>query len=223
MNRRELLKAFAVAAPLTVAGRVWAAPATDAAAARGVPARRLRRGQCRRAGRAAISTTPRARRLAIARPDAGNPNAALPLTADWGLHPALARQHLSAVGQAQIAFVPFAGTRRPDAAAISRRRTRSSWVSRRRLARLSFRLHEPACRPSSPRAKPIAFTDQLPLIFRGGAPDPEHRHQQRRQARRRRSPGASDQGHVCAKRSGLVGVGRFHGPRRRLSLDLARR
>ena len=30
MNRRDLIKAFAAAAPLTVAGRVWAAPATDA-------------------------------------------------------------------------------------------------------------------------------------------------------------------------------------------------
>ena len=26
MNRRDLIKAFAAAAPLTVAGRVWAAP-----------------------------------------------------------------------------------------------------------------------------------------------------------------------------------------------------
>jgi uncharacterized protein (DUF1501 family) len=30
MNRRDLIKAFAAAAPLTVAGRVWAAPAADA-------------------------------------------------------------------------------------------------------------------------------------------------------------------------------------------------
>ena len=30
MNRRDLIKAFAGAVPLTVAGRVWAAPATDA-------------------------------------------------------------------------------------------------------------------------------------------------------------------------------------------------
>ncbi|MGA9952978.1 MAG: DUF1501 domain-containing protein, partial [Bradyrhizobium sp.] len=30
MNRRDLFKAFAGAVPLTVAGRVWAAPATDA-------------------------------------------------------------------------------------------------------------------------------------------------------------------------------------------------
>ena len=41
MNRRDLIKAFAALAPLTVAGRVWAAPADRCAAAGGVPARRL--------------------------------------------------------------------------------------------------------------------------------------------------------------------------------------
>ena len=30
MNRRDLIKAFAATASLTVAGRVWAAPSTDA-------------------------------------------------------------------------------------------------------------------------------------------------------------------------------------------------
>ena len=30
MNRRELIRTLAALAPLTVAGRVWAAPATDA-------------------------------------------------------------------------------------------------------------------------------------------------------------------------------------------------
>ena len=30
MNRRELIKAFAASTSLTLAGRVWAAPATDA-------------------------------------------------------------------------------------------------------------------------------------------------------------------------------------------------
>ena len=30
MNRRELIKAFASLVPMTVGGRVWAAPATDA-------------------------------------------------------------------------------------------------------------------------------------------------------------------------------------------------
>src|SRR5579883_2743770 len=84
MNRRELIKAFAAIAPLTVAGRVWAAPATDA---------RLLVVFLRGAYDAANVVVPISSSfyyssrptLAIARPDVGNPNAALSLTTDWGL------------------------------------------------------------------------------------------------------------------------------------------
>src|SRR5271155_3412922 len=87
MNRRDLIKAFVAMAPLTVAGRVWAAPATDA---------RLLVVFLRGAYDAANVLVPVSSdfyynsrpTLAVARPDAGNPNAALPLTAEWGLHPA---------------------------------------------------------------------------------------------------------------------------------------
>src|ERR1700692_2339440 len=93
MNRRDLIKAFAAAAPLTVAGRVWAAPATDA---------RLLVVFLRGAYGAPTGVVPWSSdfyhnsrpALGIARPDAGNPNAALSLTADWGLHPVL-RDRLS--------------------------------------------------------------------------------------------------------------------------------
>lgn len=48
--------------------------------------------------------------LALAAPDPANPAAALPLDADWALHPAL-RDSMVPLWQArQIAFVPFAGT-----------------------------------------------------------------------------------------------------------------
>src|ERR1700746_637116 len=87
MNRRELIKAFAVLTPLTVAGRVWAAPATDA---------RLLVVFLRGASDAANVLVPVASdfyyssrpTLAVARPDVGNPNSALSLTTEWGLHPA---------------------------------------------------------------------------------------------------------------------------------------
>ncbi len=80
MNRRELIKTFAALAPLTIAGRVWAAPATDA---------RLLVVFLRGAYDAANVVAPvssdfyHAARptLAIAKPDVGNPNAALPLDA----------------------------------------------------------------------------------------------------------------------------------------------
>ena len=88
MNRRDLIKAFAAIAPLTVAGRVWAAPATDA---------RLLVVFLRGAYDAANVVVPVSSdfyhssrpTLGIAKPDVGNPNSALSLDPDWGLHPAL--------------------------------------------------------------------------------------------------------------------------------------
>src|SRR6202161_1675975 len=109
MNRRDLIKVFASAVPLTVAGRVWAAPATDA---------RLLVVFLRGAYDAANVVVPigsdfylTARpTLGLAKPDAGNPNAALSLSADWGLHPALRDSIYPLWAKREIAFIPFAGT-----------------------------------------------------------------------------------------------------------------
>src|SRR6201992_3656262 len=109
MNRRELIKTFASVVPLTVAGRVWAAPATDA---------RLLVVFLRGAYDAANIVVPvgsdfyrTARRtLGLSKPDTGNPNAALSLDADWGLHPALRDSIAPLWAKREIAFVPFAGT-----------------------------------------------------------------------------------------------------------------
>src|ERR1700709_2392353 len=88
MNRRDLIKAFAAVAPLTVAGRVWAAPTTDA---------RLLVVFLRGAYDAANVVVPVSSdfyynsrpKLPVASAGPGNPNAALPLGAEWGLPPAL--------------------------------------------------------------------------------------------------------------------------------------
>jgi uncharacterized protein (DUF1501 family) len=48
--------------------------------------------------------------LAIAKPDPADSKAVLPLTADWGLHPALKDSLLPLYNQGQAAFIPFAGT-----------------------------------------------------------------------------------------------------------------
>ena len=166
MNRRDLIKAFAAVAPLTVAGRVWAAPATDA---------RLLVVFLRGAYDAANVVVPVSSdfyyssrpTLGIARPDVGNPNAALPLTAEWGLHPALRDSIHPLFAKREIAFIPFAGTSDDltrshfetqdtielGQAAGGSRDYRSGFMSR-----LASELT---------RVKPIAFTDQLPLIFRG--------------------------------------------------------
>jgi len=166
MNRRELIKAFAAVAPLTVAGRVWAAPATEA---------RLLVVFLRGAYDAANVVVPISSSfyyssrptLGIARPDVGNPNAASSLTADWGLHPALRDSILPLWGKREVTFVPFAGTsddltrshfETQDTIELGQsvggaRDYRSGFMSR-----LATELT---------RVRPISFTDQLPLIFRG--------------------------------------------------------
>jgi uncharacterized protein (DUF1501 family) len=166
MDRRELIKAFAAAAPLTVAGRVWAAPATDA---------RLLVVFLRGAYDAANVVVPvssdfyqNARpTLRITKPDSGNPNAALPLGAEWGLHPSLRDSIYPLWAKREVAFVPFAGTsddltrshfETQDTIELGQsvggaRDYRSGFLSR-----LAVELT---------RVKPISFTEQLPLIFRG--------------------------------------------------------
>ena len=166
MNRRELIKAFAATASLTVAGRVWAAPSTDA---------RLLVVFLRGAYDAANVVVPTGSdfyyasrpTLAIARPDAGNPNAALALDTNWGLHPALRDSLYPLWAKREIAFIPFVGP--SDDLSRSHFETQDTIelgqaVSGSRDYRSGFmsRLAEELS-----RVKPIAFTDQLPLTFRG--------------------------------------------------------
>lgn len=171
MNRRELIKAFAASASLTVAGRVWAAPATDA---------RLLVVFLRGAYDAANVIVPVGSEfyyasrptLAVARPDAGNPNAALALDAGWGLHPALRDSIYPLWAKREIAFVPFAGT--SDDLSRSHFETQDTIelgqaVGGSRDYRSGFMSR---LATELTRVKPISFTDQLPLIFRGQAQIP---------------------------------------------------
>jgi uncharacterized protein (DUF1501 family) len=166
MNRRDLIKAFAAMTPLTVAGRVWAAPASDA---------RLLVVFLRGAYDAVNVLVPVSSdfyynsrpALHIAKPDVGNPNAALSLTAEWGLHPALRDSIYPMWGRREVAFVPFAGS--SDDLTRSHFETQdtielgqSTGGSRDYRSGFMSRLAAELA-----RAKPIAFTDQLPLVFRG--------------------------------------------------------
>lgn len=166
MNRRELIKAFAASTSLTLAGRVWAAPATDA---------RLLVVFLRGAYDAANVVVPVGSEfyyasrptLAVARPDAGNPNAALALDAGWGLHPALRESIYPLWARREIAFVPFAGT--SDDLSRSHFETQDTIelgqaVGGSRDYRSGFMSR---LATELTRVKPISFTDQLPLIFRG--------------------------------------------------------
>ncbi len=160
-----------LAAPRPVAGRAWAAPAvTDSGCSSCSCAAPMTRPMWS-SRYPATSTTSPGRRLRSPGPIPAWRDAALPLDADWGLHPALKDSLYPLWQKKQIAFVPFAGT---DDLSRSHFETQDTIELGQPLAghaQLQLRLHEPAGRRAA-GARPIAFTDQLPLIFRGGASIP---------------------------------------------------
>ncbi len=164
MERRTWLKA-GLAMPMTaLAGRLFAAPATDAR----VLVVFLRGGYD--AASLLVPVTSdfyyAARpNIAIARPGSA-PDAALALDAQWGLHPILRDTMLPVWQDRQLAFVPFAGT---DDTSRSHFETQDS-----------IELGQATNGPRDLRSgflnrlagvlthgSPIAFTPQLPLVFRG--------------------------------------------------------
>jgi uncharacterized protein (DUF1501 family) len=170
MDRRDVLRALALAGPLTITGRLYAAPQTST---------RLLVVFLRGAYDAANVVIPVSSEfyyqsrptLAIARPNPSDANAALPLNSDWGLNPALKDTLYPLYQKGQLAFVPFAGT---DDTSRSHFETQDSIELGQALngtrdfqsgfmSRLADQLTD---------VKPIAFTDQLPLTFRGATPIP---------------------------------------------------
>jgi uncharacterized protein (DUF1501 family) len=164
MDRRQLLKSALYAAPLFTAGRLYAAPTTGP---------RLLVVFLRGAYDAANIVVPVTSdfyyasrpNLAIAR------DVALPLDSDWGLHPALKDSILPLWQQKQIAFIPFAGTddisrshfETQDTIELGQPAGGSRNYQSGFLARTAQVLSG---------TKPISFTSQLPLTFRGATPIP---------------------------------------------------
>jgi len=109
MHRRDVLKGLAATLPLTVAGRVWAAPKADM---------RTLVVFLRGAYDAANVVIPVSSAfyyesrptIAVPKPGTNSPDAAIALTPEWGLHPALKDSLLPLWQKKQLAFVPFAGT-----------------------------------------------------------------------------------------------------------------
>ena len=171
MNRRDLVKALAAIPPLTIAGRVWAAPETEV---------RFLVVFLRGAYDAANVLVPISSdfyyqsrpTLAIARPDVGNPNAGLALDADWALHPALRDTIYPMWTKRELAFIPFAGS--SDDVTRSHFETQDTIelgqaIGGSRDYRSGFMSRLAA---ELTRVRPIAFTDQVPLTFRGKAQVP---------------------------------------------------
>lgn len=112
--------------------------------------------------------------LAIARPGSGeNAALALPGTADWGLAPAVGEALLPLWQRQQLAFVPFAGS---DDTTRSHFETQDTFEmgqgsSGRRDFGSGFLNRLAAVLGATARAgagrEALAFTDQVPLVFRG--------------------------------------------------------
>jgi uncharacterized protein (DUF1501 family) len=169
MDRRHLLKSALYAAPLFTAGRLYAAPASGP---------RLLVVFLRGAYDAANIVVPTASDFYYAsRPNiAVAKDAALPLDADWGLHPALKDSIYPLWQKKQIAFVPFCGTGDTSRSHFETQDTielgqplPSEVGGGSRNYQSGFLSRTAAVLAGD---KPIAFTSQLPLSFRGGAPIP---------------------------------------------------
>ena len=166
MHRRDVLKGLAAALPLAVAGRVWAAPKADM---------RTLVVFLRGAYDAANVVIPVSSAfyyesrptIAVPKPGTNSPDAAIALTPEWGLHPALKDSLWSLWEKKQLAFVPFAGTddvtrshfETQDTIELGQPVQGSRNYNSGFMARLASVLT---------RSKPIAYTEQLPLVFRGG-------------------------------------------------------
>jgi uncharacterized protein (DUF1501 family) len=164
MNRREVLLAAALA-PFVLAGRLYAAPSTK---------KRFLIVFLRGAYDAANVLIPISSefyyrsRPTIAVPKPGDDmNGALVLDEDWGLHPALKDTVHPLYLKGEAAFVPFAGIddlsrshfETQDAIELGQPLTGTRDYQSGFMSRLAGALER--------ITTPIAFTSQLPLIFRG--------------------------------------------------------
>jgi uncharacterized protein (DUF1501 family) len=170
MDRRQFLLAATAAAPaLMLGGKVFAAPASSP---------RFLLVFLRGGYDANNMLVPYASdfyyesrpSIALAKPDAGNPKAVRALDANWGLTPALAVSMGPLWDKRQLAFIPFSGT---DDLSRSHFETQDNIEAGEAgdarnygsgfMGRLSGVLRG---------APPIAFTDALPLSFRGAGDIP---------------------------------------------------
>ncbi|HTC83198.1 MAG TPA: DUF1501 domain-containing protein [Rhizomicrobium sp.] len=164
LNRRTLLKSALYSAPLFTAGRLYAAPASGP---------RLLVVFLRGAYDAANILVPVGSDFYYdSRPNiAIKKDVTLSLDGDWGLHPALKDTILPLWQQKEIAFIPFAGT---DDTSRSHFETQDTIelgqpVGGSRNYQSGFMSRTAEVLSGT---KPIAFTTQLPLTFRGGAAVP---------------------------------------------------
>ena len=170
--KRDFLKMGGAAIPLVVAGRAFAAPQTKA---------RLLVVFLRGAYDATSLLIPISSdfyyasrpTIAIPRPSPTDPNTAIPLGGDWGLHPALRASILPLWRKGQVAFVPYAGTddmsrshfETQDTIELGQPIHGSRNFGSGFMNRLAGALTD---------VQPIAFTQQVPITFQGAREVPNY-------------------------------------------------
>lgn len=166
LDRRQLIAGATGLVPLVIAGRAFAAPQAGS---------RLLLVFLRGAYDAANIIAPtgndfyRASRptIGLSKPDASEPDAAISLDADWALHPALKESIYPLWQKKQIAFAPFVGT---DDMSRSHFETQDTIeLGQPITSRRDYNSGFMARLASVITSRPISFTDQLPLCFRGSA------------------------------------------------------
>jgi uncharacterized protein (DUF1501 family) len=171
MQRRRFLQSLALAAPaLACAGRLFAAPASTPRFLLVF----LRGGyDCANvlvpyASEFYYESRPN---IAIARPDPASSSGALRLDDGWALTPALRDSIGALYANKQVAFVPFAGS---DDLSRSHFETQDSIERGLPATQHDFRdgFMARLANVLGSRAAPIAFTDALPLTFRGAGDVP---------------------------------------------------
>lgn len=167
LSRRQMLEAAALAVPLLATGRAFAAPAAGKARLLVVFLRGAYDGLNIVAPTSSDFYHVSRPTIALAKPNPAVPDTALPLDADWSLHPALKDSILPLWQAKQVAFVPFAGT---DDLSRSHFETQDTIemgqpIAAHRDFQSGFMGRLAAALGTD---KPISFTDQLPLCFRGG-------------------------------------------------------
>lgn len=172
MERRTLLKSLAGLSVGAATGNLWAAPATKT---------RLLFVFMRGGYDATSLLIPIASQyyyqvrpnIAIAKPS-DDVKSALPINADWGLHPALRDTIYPLYTSGEAAFVPFAGTEdlsrshfeTQDSIELGQALKGTRDYRSGFLNRLAATLNTDRSYPGS---SAISFTDQLPLIMQGSA------------------------------------------------------
>src|SRR5215831_10221987 len=164
MKRRDVLKCLVTIPFTSVATRLYAAPTTSA---------RILMVFLRGGYDAANLLVPVSSAFYYeSRPNIAIPkDAALPIDADWALHPALAESLHALYTKGEAALIPFAGTEdlsrshfeTQDSIELGQPLDGPHDLRSGFMARLAAELAD---------ARPIAFTDSLPLTFRGSSDVP---------------------------------------------------